>query len=264
MNRSASSQYLSEIGKMLSAADFQVSTSGKTRQWELREQLHRYHAATGRPTPPLTGPVFLVDHDWAALCASIEGYAEADFHFPFDSFQVEFSIQAVTIIVSLFDAQGDMPPVGGLFVAKKDGDFLPVTGFYVIDGKVGIDTDHIEPEPWMFRLASIALDQTRAISVLIEADAAETIEINADPKLQRARAKRRVPPINPYLILSLRRSTPAQSAKSAYQGVVRCHFRRGHWMRVGEGKTWRKWTLVGNPDLGFVQKTYVLGGGKSL
>lgn len=36
------------------------------------------------------------------------------------------------------------------------------------------------------------------------------------------------------------------------------HFRRGHWRHYGEYKTWIKWMLVGDPELGFVDKMYKL------
>jgi hypothetical protein len=33
---------------------------------------------------------------------------------------------------------------------------------------------------------------------------------------------------------------------------------RGHWRHYERHKTWIKWTLVGDPDLGFVDKHYRL------
>lgn len=36
------------------------------------------------------------------------------------------------------------------------------------------------------------------------------------------------------------------------------HFRRGHWRHYQDHRTWIKWCLVGDPDLGFVDKHYKL------
>jgi hypothetical protein len=38
----------------------------------------------------------------------------------------------------------------------------------------------------------------------------------------------------------------------------RLHFRRGHWRHYETHKTWIKWMLVGDPDLGFIEKQYRL------
>ena len=38
----------------------------------------------------------------------------------------------------------------------------------------------------------------------------------------------------------------------------RLHFRRGHWRHYEDHKTWIRWQMVGNPDLGFVEKQYRL------
>ena len=36
----------------------------------------------------------------------------------------------------------------------------------------------------------------------------------------------------------------------------RLHFVRGHWRRYEEHKTWIRWRLRGDPDLGFIDKSY--------
>jgi hypothetical protein len=38
----------------------------------------------------------------------------------------------------------------------------------------------------------------------------------------------------------------------------RLHFRRGHFRHFDGWKTWVNWCLVGDPDLGFVDKHYKL------
>jgi hypothetical protein len=38
----------------------------------------------------------------------------------------------------------------------------------------------------------------------------------------------------------------------------RLHFRRGHHRHYENYKLWIKWQLVGNPDIGFIDKDYKL------
>lgn len=38
----------------------------------------------------------------------------------------------------------------------------------------------------------------------------------------------------------------------------RLHFRRGHWRHYESMKTWIRWCLAGDPDLGFIDKHYTL------
>lgn len=256
----AKRHYRAHLADVIARAEYRLEAPTKTRMWELRAQAQEFNL-TSAEAVDLAGPVILVKHDWHAVCSLIDGYDATAFQFPFDHFNVELRIGTVTAVVSLWDRSGDETQFGCVFAAERDDSFTPITAFSVADGIPILDHANLRREPWMGRLAKLALDQVRAMSVLLESDLAEASEIIAPAKLQKARAKRGTPPINSYLELALKRHSKSLSQQIAYQGVVRCHFRRGHWMHVGDRKVWRKWTIVGNPDLGFVDKTYVLGMG---
>jgi hypothetical protein len=53
------------------------------------------------------------------------------------------------------------------------------------------------------------------------------------------------------------RRPTAQCHRSTHRSP-RLHFRRRHWRHFVNHKTWIKWTLVGDPDLGFIDKDYRL------
>lgn len=58
--------------------------------------------------------------------------------------------------------------------------------------------------------------------------------------------------------LANRRNRPAALGGDGSSRRRRLHFRRGHWRHFETHKTWIKWMLVGDPDLGFVEKEYRL------
>jgi hypothetical protein len=47
-----------------------------------------------------------------------------------------------------------------------------------------------------------------------------------------------------------------RSARPPGANRKRLHLRRGHWRHFATYRTWIKWMMVGNPDLGFVDKEY--------
>lgn len=68
-------------------------------------------------------------------------------------------------------------------------------------------------------------------------------------------------PLADYHVVMLahrRRLEPLPRDPGAEVTRKRLHFRRGHWRHYANHKTWIKWMLVGDPDLGFVDKEYRL------
>lgn len=64
-------------------------------------------------------------------------------------------------------------------------------------------------------------------------------------------------PLYEYRVVRLNRKPRTQSLPAtALHAPKRLHFRRGHWRHYEGFKTWVRWCLVGNPDLGFIDKEY--------
>ena len=102
--------------------------------------------------------------------------------------------------------------------------------------------------------------QIRAIAIALDAEVIETECVRAPEKLNKAREKRGEPPLRDYHIVSLaqrHRAAPLPDHERRHRSP-RLHFRRGHWRHYEEHRTWVRWTLVGNPDLGFIEKEYRL------
>lgn len=102
--------------------------------------------------------------------------------------------------------------------------------------------------------------QIRAAVIALDAGVAESELVRAPSKLNKARIARGALPLLDFHVVNLaRRSRPPEVADSGESGRgVRLHFRRGHWRHFEQSKTWIKWTLVGDPDLGFIDKHYRL------
>jgi hypothetical protein len=200
--------------------------------------------------------IFLVEHNWAAAFDKAGDYEEGtEFHLPFEICVFEFNVcgHRVALIMTEMD--------GAIYheIAAKTtvGWFLlgmatPFRKKVQEDGEV----------PGWSKLMNFLSPQVKAICVALEAEVAETEVTRAPHKLNRAREKMGRIALSDYHIISLahRRRYPQlpSSPSDEPKAQKRLHFRRGHWRHFETFKAWVRWTLVGNPDLGFVDKDYRL------
>lgn len=108
-------------------------------------------------------------------------------------------------------------------------------------------------------LCALLYNQISAALVVLDAAVAVTEIVRAPERLNRARVNRGALPLFDYHVVKLNnRSRPATlpDESSGDRRGVRLHFRRGHWRRYDSYKTWINWMLVGDPDLGFIDKHY--------
>lgn len=192
--------------------------------------------------------VFLVEHDWAGAFEGSKDFAvdigvtPYDFRTPYPDCCFEFTISGKSVC----------------FLAHFDGENYGVATF------VRLSKTWLQPPlRWQeFRPLLEILDaQFRAIGIALEADVATTEVVRAPHKVNRAKERRRRALVNDYHIVKLARpSHPArlQDPSGSDRRGVRLHFRRGHWRHYEQHKSWINWTLVGDPDLGFIEKHYSL------
>lgn len=181
--------------------------------------------------------VFVVKHDWAAAFEGAVGLQD-EFKLPYELCAFEFRVTGHTIVLLA------KPSAYGV-------DFL-----VIYEGMHGV---------WMtFReqatqdLANYLIKQVRAICIALEAEVADTSIVAAASKLNRKRLDSGKPLIRDFHVVDLskksRRSARLESSPTGRR--VRMHFRRGHWRHYEKSSTWINWMLVGNPDLGFIEKHY--------
>lgn len=188
--------------------------------------------------------IFLVQHDWAAAfkdAQEFEGAADVRLPYPVCLFEFRVSGRRVALIANeirrdSFQLMASVEtPLGWCFLNLQS--------------------------PMLAPLKRLMESQVRAICVALEAEVATSELIRAPHKLNAAREKRGKLPIPDFraVVLSRRAARPLPLATSAEPNRrVRLHFRRGHWRHFETHKTWIKWTLVGDPDLGFIDKHYRL------
>jgi hypothetical protein len=199
--------------------------------------------------------VFVVEHDWASAFANAGDYEEGtEFHLPFDVCIFEFNVSGRRVAMITTEMDG----VIYYETAAKSN-----IGWFLLGWAVPLEKlpQGGGADGWT-KLVNFLAPQVKAICVALEAEVAETEVTRAPHKLNRAREKMGRIALSDYHIISLahRRRYPQlpSSPSDEPKTQKRLHFRRGHWRHFEAFKTWVRWTLVGNPDLGFVDKDYRL------
>lgn len=191
---------------------------------------------------------FVVKHDWSMAFGAME---DGEVKLPYRScaFEFRFSGKAVTAI-AIDNENGDLCVIV----------FAECKGYWCVIGThaAGMDRSIITWQEDL--LVTAVVKQIRAISISLDAEVAVHHIERAPFALNEKRAKAGKPPLNDYHVVNLakrhRIANPASG--SGEKGKVRLHFRRGHWRHFEAHKTWIKWMLVGNPELGFINKHYAL------
>jgi hypothetical protein len=182
---------------------------------------------------------FVVQHDWAAAFKHATDYLDADdFRLPFPSCCFEFRISGYNVFVMANERDEKTSFVS--FVGLGEWWVLPTAE----QGSQSL--------LW-------AQEQIKAICVALEANVAISETVGAPTRLNRKRVERGREPLRPYHVVNLARRHVIERGESTGTGThKRLHFRRGHWRHYENKTIWIKWTLVGDPDLGWVEKEYRL------
>jgi len=200
---------------------------------------------------------FLVQHEWERLLSHATDEKGGslkleDFRLPFDRCSFEMKMSGRRIILIMHENPTTSLNIiiliecaNGVWYVGNEYDYREVLRKQKEKYGVGLD----------FMIANIA-----AMCICIEANVIETEVIRAPHKLNASRAKQNKPPLPDHTVVSLSRryrvSNPAETVARGEHAGKRMHFRRGHWRHYADHKTWIKWMLVGNPDLGFVEHEY--------
>lgn len=199
--------------------------------------------------------IFLVQHDWARAFEGAEDFAGGEFQLPYEFCAFEFRVGGRRIIVPARQVHGEAQIMGSICV--QYGEWWTVT-------EKGDLTAAI-PETLKDELAylnNLLLTNIKAICVALEAEVATTEIVRAPHRLNQARERAGRAPLSDYRVIKLmHRSRPAPlpeeyASEPGAHARKRLHFRRGHWRHYRTFKTWVRWCLVGNPDLGFIDHDY--------
>lgn len=210
--------------------------------------------------------VFIVEHDWAKAFANAKDYGGNEFKLPDDVCAFEFKISGRRCIMVTTELNGQlcMAP----HIETSAGWIVPLVQYVCgTDGRWVTLQDIKDQSDFAVHAGLVQLlgDQIRAVAIALDAEVAVSDVVRADHKLNHARERRGKLPINSYHVVSLaRRARVAAPLPAGADGLgdtgihKRLHFVRGHWRHFDTWKTWIKWHLRGDPDLGFIDKHYKL------
>lgn len=211
--------------------------------------------------------VFVVEHDWAAAFANATDFATGEFELPAPISVFEFRISGMPVVVTA--SKGDNDNLSLMTAIRTKHGWLTngtiqrlPSGAFVARTPGETVLSPMPADDLSMQVADFVASQIRAISIALDAEVARADVVRAPHKSNQPRRDRRPLPSYSYHVVSLARRCRAERAEvdpDAPTGTrKRLHFRRGHWRHYQESKTWIRWCLVGDPDLGFVDKHYKL------
>jgi hypothetical protein len=231
------------------------------------EKVH--HSVAHKIVPsdlPVEAHVLLVNHNWAGLLAHSDisgpgGKEAPSYRLPYPVTLFEFfftgGVHAVCVAIQLPGA--DNINASTHFRMRNKVWFKAETEVVYDHHGVLQNPGKLEGTP-LLKVYDLITRNIFAISVMLEAEVAEATSVREAYKRNRERPIRKELPGMSHHIVSLARR--ARSSRSDYpveeRRSPRLHFRRGHWRHFSNHRTWIKWQLVGNPDLGFIEKEYSL------
>lgn len=199
--------------------------------------------------------IFVVQHDWASAFTQAQDFDGGEFRVPYSDQMFEFRISGRRVCCCIGAEDGIA--AGFIFYVETSLGWA-MCGYNTIEnGDWKLHTDSSEVCAPIFNLIR---DQIRAICIALEAEVAVTEIIRAPHKLNRKRERAGKLPIYDHHIVHLARRTRSGPTMLDHEAGTqkRMHFVRGHWRHFEAHKTWIKWHLRGNPDLGFIEKEYRL------
>lgn len=193
--------------------------------------------------------ILMIEHDWASAFEKAN-VQDAAIKLPYDvcAFEFKFSGRAVIALATQFETDIAYSPA----IECDDGTWVLFGSVGSSRGYAGNDTDNSS------ELMNLIAAQIRCACIALDAEVARS-EVMREP-YNGTRGKNNHQLSKPYHVVSLahRSARPLPASGTETSRRVRLHFRRGHWRHFDNHKTWIKWMLVGDPDLGFVDKHYRL------
>jgi hypothetical protein len=206
---------------------------------------------------------FVVQHDWAAAFSKAAGI-EGSFRLPFDLCAFEFCINGRRIIAlagnyaELIGDEQSNEVFMQLAILTTPGWTITKHAYWYRSECWDVEAAGYERsrDPFAGVVAAVGA-QVKAVCIALDAEVASTGVVRAPHALNKSREKAGRSPVKDHHVVMLSRRNRHPKFDSAVDGgKKRMHFRRGHWRHYPSHKTWIKWTLVGDPDLGFVDKHY--------
>lgn len=207
--------------------------------------------------------IFLLEHNWSSAFKGSGDFAVGEIQLPYDFMCFEMRVSGVRVLLMVGPQRDCMLGLG------IDGDWSCTMHHMEMDGtltplvRANTTTTNVGREQVTGLLALISA-QVRAVCIMLDAEVAEVEVRRAPEKLNHQRERQGRTLLRDFHVVRLahRHRVRAAEGKAAdfdpNYTRKRLHFRRGHDRHYPNYKVWIKWQLVGDPDLGFVDKEYRL------
>lgn len=217
----------------------------------------------------------VIEHDWAQAFTTDD---EGEVPLPFDYVCFEFRVSGLRLLVMM--GQGTDGIVGVMCTGVNGRWYVNADTFTFINGKFASRTsgvlDPLGDDKIVVNFLQLVGRQIRAVCIMLDAGVADAEREEPSIAINKKRAMNGKTLLKPYHVVRLgkrhRRYERGDSVPTGRHN--RLHVRRGHWRHYKDGgsgrdqytdaegtlrsKTWINWMLVGQPDLGFVDKEYRL------
>lgn len=207
----------------------------------------------------------LIEHDWASVHdfsdALNEHGSKPEWKFPYESQCFELHISGLRVCC-FATMQQQMAAFITMRTKERRWIFDKHWLTFEYDGPKPLSGYPLSGGIDLSAIRKLVFDQVRACSIMLDAQVAETIPARAPYKSNRPpKIAGDLPEISYHVVSLAKRKRAAALPPDEIHTPgrrKRLHFRRGHWRHFTERKTWINWMLVGDPDLGFVEKDYRL------
>lgn len=204
--------------------------------------------------------VFVVEHDWARAFEKSD-LVDAEFRLPMLACNFEIGINGRRIILSILANDDGTPHNLLAFIQTSVGWVIAYAAEWHDGGWTSSEVfrKHVDKTPAFLQVAT---DQIRAICIMLGSKVATKEIVRAPAKLNAKRAAAGKLPVWDYHVVRLAprpRVLPPEDGMRAddeKRRSPRLHWRRGHHRQYPNYRIWMEWQLVGNPDLGFIDKHY--------
>lgn len=187
--------------------------------------------------------VFVVKHNWLGVLGDEHLPHEDEVVLPFPICTFEFRISERNVIV----------------IAAQNDEQIVAVGFQEAGNGLWFSGQSGDRDSPAMRLA---WKEIKATCAVLDAEVASHEVVRAPIALNKKRDVAGRIPLFDFHVVDLSRrhrvSNPNEQRGVGTHAKRRLHFRRGHWRHFVTFKTWVKWCLVGDPNLGFIDKEYAL------
>lgn len=216
---------------------------------------------------------FVIEHNWAKAFDGVKDFDGGEIKLPFAYTCFEFRINDVRVLVFLGENTGGV--IDGIVASGINKRWYINTNKVVFDGSKLFHPEAEKHDEIVLAYLHEIGKQIRAVCIMLDAKVAVgERRASGGEALKKKRLREGKAPLRDYHVVSLAKRHRVEYERGDPTGIrKRLHWRRGHWRHFqtpggqvryvnAEGitvsKTWVEWHLVGDENLGFIEKHYRL------